>query len=98
MDLTQQRSVDLKEEVKEGNAEDTAKEEREATGKRNEEPKKRSRTENESAEAQEVPDDWVKVGPSCSHVDCRIASHGQCSLHTRCGMALRRCARIETRL
>lgn len=58
---TEQRSVDLKEEVKEGNAEDTAKEEREATGKRNEEPKKRSRTENESAEAQEVPDDWVKV-------------------------------------
>jgi hypothetical protein len=31
-------------------------------------------------------------------VDCRSVSHDHCSLRSRCGMALRRCARIETRL
>jgi len=65
--------VGIKEEVGECNAEGTDKEEREATRKRNEEPKKRSRTENESAEAQGVPDDWVKVGPSCSHVTVGVS-------------------------
>ena len=88
--------MDIKE-VEECKAEGTDKEEREATWKRNEEPKKRSRTENESAEAQGVPDDWVKVRPSCSHVDWSV-SQDHCSLRPRCGMALRRCARIETRL